>query len=311
MMKGLKPPSRAELPRIEDRISFLYVDHCRIEKDDGAIVIYNSEGKVNVPAGQLLVLMLGPGTSVTHKMIQTVSEAGMSVVWCGEEGVRFYAGGAPLSGDTSLLLKQAAIVSNPRLRLAAAKRMYAIRYPEEDFSACTTRQLLGKEGRRVTNRYRELAEQYGIEWKGRRYSPDNYKDNDPLQNAISNANACLYGICYSVIFVFVLSPGLGIIHTGMSKSFVLDIADVYKEAISIPVAFKTVSIGTSNLEHRVRTEMRDIIREKRLAKTIVKDIAKILTDSEIEIEEGNHLWAGRQNIVSGGSLYGVNSDKSD
>ena len=42
MMKGLKPPSRAELPRIEDRISFLYVDHCRIEKDDGAIVIYNS-----------------------------------------------------------------------------------------------------------------------------------------------------------------------------------------------------------------------------------------------------------------------------
>ena len=108
-----------------------------------------------------------------------------------------------------------------------------------------------------------------------------------------------------------LSPGLGIIHTGMSKSFVLDIADVYKEAISIPVAFKTVSIGTSNLEHRVRTEMRDIIREKRLAKTIVKDIAKILTDSEIEIEEGNHLWAGRQNIVSGGSLYGVNSDKSD
>ncbi len=184
MLTGMKPPARTELPRIEDRISFLYADQCRIEKDDGAILIQTNKGTVSVPAGQLLVLLLGPGTTVTHRMVQIASEAGMQIVWCGEDGVRFYAGGSPLSGNTELLLKQAAIVSNPKMRLAAAKRMYAIRYPHEDFSNCTMKQLLGKEGRRVTGRYHELAEEFGLEWKGRHYSATDYESNTHLQNAL-------------------------------------------------------------------------------------------------------------------------------
>lgn len=181
MLTGMKAPARIELPRIEERISFLYAEQCRLEKDDGAILIQTNRGTVSVPAGQLIVLMLGPGTTVTHRMVQIASEAGMQIVWCGEDGVRFYAGGSSLSGNTDLLLKQAEIVSNSRLRLAAAKRMYSIRYPDEDFSNCTMKQLLGKEGKHVSHRYRELAGQYNLEWKGRRYSAKNYESNTPLQ----------------------------------------------------------------------------------------------------------------------------------
>ena len=306
MTGGMRPPERIELPRIEDRISFLYVEKCRIEKDDGAIIILSDEGEISMPAGQLLVLMLGPGTSITHKMIQTAAEAGMSVVWCGEEGVRFYAGGKPLSGNTTLLMKQACIVSNSRMRLAAAKRMYRIRYPGEDFLQSSTKQLLGYEGRMVNRRYRELAEQYGIEWTGRRYSVHNYTSNDPLQNALSCANACLYGVAFAVVNALGLSPGLGIVHTGMEKSFVLDIADVYKETTSIPVAFEEYSKGEFDLEHRIRTHMRDLFRKLSLTKKMVSDIGSILDEKEMEIDgEGNNLWAGRENIVSGGTLYGV------
>ena len=271
MLTGMRPPSRVELPRIEERISFLYVDQCRLEKDDGAILIQTNQGTVSVPSGQLIVLMLGPGTTVTHRMVQIASEAGMQIVWCGEDGVRFYAGGSSLSGNTEFLLKQAGIVSNPKLRLAAAKRMYKIRYPNEDFTNCTMRQLLGKEGKRVNQRYRELAEQYAFVWNGRRYSAKNYESNTPLQNALSCANACLYGICYSVIFAMGLSPGLGIVHSGMAKSFVLDIADIYKESISFPTAFQIVSEGTADLEHRIRIAMRQHFKEQHLPNRIVKD----------------------------------------
>ncbi len=308
MMTGMKPPERNELPRIEDRISFFYTDNCSIEKDDGAIRIETEKGTINIPAGMLCVLMLGPGTKVTHRMVQTAAEAGMCIVWCGERGVRYYAGGSPLSGDTKLLLAQARIVSNPHLRLEAAKRMFNIRYPEEDVTSCSIRQLLGKEGRKVYECYRRLAEEYHIPWNGRDYDPNNFSRNDSLQNALSCANACLYGICYAVIFSLGLSPGLGIVHTGMEKSFVLDIADLYKEIIAFPVAFRETANGASDIDRRIRMAMRDLIKEKRFLKVMVSDLAFILGEQNMTQENTdgrNNLWAGYRNAIRGGTQYGL------
>jgi len=301
----MEPVKRIELPRIEDRISFVYTDNCRLEKDDGAVKVVTDEGSIDIPAAQLVVMMLGPGTTVTHRMIQTASEAGMCIVWVGEKGIRFYAGGSPLSGDTKLLIKQAKIVSNEKLRLAAAKRMYNIRYPKEDITELSMRQLLGREGTKVGKRYKELSEQYNVPWSGRKYNSDEFDANDPLQNALSCANACLYGICYAVIYSLGLSPGLGIVHTGLAKSFVLDVADIYKEEISFPIAFSEISKGIKDFEKRVRTGMRDLIRDKRFLKCIVSDIMTILDDNDIETMEGrNQLWAGFKENVDGAVRYG-------
>lgn len=305
MMNGIEPVNRVELPRVTDRISFFYTDNCRLEKDDGAIRVITSEGSVDVPAADIMVLMLGPGTTVTHRMIQIAAEAGMCIVWVGEEGVRFYAGGSPLAGDTALLMKQARIVSNEKLRIAAAKRMYNIRYPGEDLSELSMRQLLGREGTKVGRRYKELSEEYGVPWNGRKYNSADFDNNDPLQNALSCANACLYGICYSVIFALGLSPGLGIVHTGLSKSFVLDIADIYKEQISFPVAFSETAKGQADMEHSIRTRMREIIKDQRFLKCLVSDIMTTLDDNDIETVEGrNRLWAGFQENVDGAVRYG-------
>ena len=304
-MNGIEPVKRFELPRVDNRISFLYIENGRLEKEDGAIRIVTSEGTIDIPSAKLLVLMLGPGTTVTHRMVQIAAEAGMCIVWVGEEGVRFYAGGAPLSGDTKLLVKQAKIVSNEKLRIAAAKRMYNIRYPEEDLTELSMKQLLGREGTRVGKRYKELSDVYGVPWSGRRYNCEDFESNDPLQNALSCANACLYGLCYSVIFALGLSPGLGIVHNGLSKSFVLDIADLYKEQVSFPVAFSAIAQGKMDIERRIRTKMRDLISDKRLAKCIVADIMTTLDDNDIDTIDGrNKLWAGFQQNVDGAVRYG-------
>ncbi len=305
MLNRVKPPRRIELPRIEDRRSFYYSDNCRLEKSDGAVRLISDEGIVDVPVAQIMVMMLGPGTTVTHRMVQIASEAGMCIVWVGEEGIRFYAGGSPLSGDTKLLVKQAKIVSNEKLRIAAAKRMYNIRYPDEDLTELSMRQLLGREGTKVGRRYRELSEIYGVPWNGRRYDIEDFDRNDVLQNAISCANACLYGICYAVIYALGLSPGLGIVHNGLAKSFVLDIADIYKEQISFPVAFSETAKGKEDMDHRIRMKMRVIIKDKRYLKCMVSDIMTTLDDNDEETIEGrNKLWAGFKQNVDGAVRYG-------
>jgi hypothetical protein len=55
-----------ELPKLRDSLSYLYVEHCRIEQKDSAVELIDAKGCTMVPAAALTVLMLGPGTSITH-----------------------------------------------------------------------------------------------------------------------------------------------------------------------------------------------------------------------------------------------------
>ena len=81
------------LPKFSDGWSYLYVDHCRVDKDAKAIAVHDESGRVPVPCANLALLMLGPGVSITHAAISVLADHGCLVVWCGEEGVRFYAAG--------------------------------------------------------------------------------------------------------------------------------------------------------------------------------------------------------------------------
>ena len=50
-----------------------------------------------VPAASISVLLLGPGTLITHRAMELIGDAGVSVIWVGEHGVRYYASGRPLT----------------------------------------------------------------------------------------------------------------------------------------------------------------------------------------------------------------------
>jgi hypothetical protein len=58
-----------ELPKFRDGLSYLYLEHGRIEQQDQAVAYYTQEGVVAIPAAALGVLMLGPGTTITHAAI--------------------------------------------------------------------------------------------------------------------------------------------------------------------------------------------------------------------------------------------------
>ena len=264
------------LPKFRDGWSYLYVEHCKIEQESKSIAVIDAAGKTPVPCSTLCLLMLGPGTSITHAAVSALADNGCLVFWCGEEGIRLYAYGRGKTRHAHNLLRQASLWADANLRLQVVRKMYSMRFDEPLDDALTMRQIRGKEGIRVREAYARASRETGVPWHGRSYDRSDWSNSDPVNRALSAANSCLYGICHAGILALGLSPALGFIHTGKMLSFVYDIADLYKTQISIPIAFHSVAAGEEKLETRVRKSVRDILRDTKLLKTIVADIQSAL-----------------------------------
>jgi len=310
------------LPKFRDGWSYLYVEHCRIDRENRAVALHDASGTVSVPCAGLALLMLGPGVSITHAAIMTLADNGCLVVWCGEEGIRFYAAGLGKTRNASNLLRQVALVSDPAMREKVVRRMYSVRFRKKLPSGLTLRQIRGMEGVRVRDAYAKAAREYGIEWKGRSYRRDSWKDTDPVNRALSTANSCLYGLCHAGIVACGLSPALGFVHTGNMLSFVFDIADLYKVDVSVPVAFREAAKGGEELDRRVRRALRDSIVSFRLLPRVVDDLYYLLglgrknADDPFEADDElpPPLWDPERGVVAGGVNYAdaeVSDDGAD
>lgn len=296
MKSAAPPPTRTELGRITDRWSFVYVERCVLSRDANAITAHDAEGVVHIPVAMLGCLMLGPGTKVSHAAIALLGDSGASVVWVGESGVRFYAGGRSLSGSAKYAIAQAKLVSTTQSRLRVARRMYEMRFPDEVTSGLTMQQLRGKEGARVRRIYREHSDRTGIPWSKRDYKVDDIEASDDINKALTVAHSCLYGVVSAVIAALGCIPSLGFIHNGHDRAFVFDIADLYKADVTIPAAFDVVASNSVDVLSDMRREVRDRIVERRLIETIAKDVSELLLPGESivwDIDDTVSLWTGR------------------
>lgn len=302
---GTPPSDVMDLVRMEDRMSFAYFERCTINRSDNAITVENAAGTIHVPAASLSVLMLGPGTKVTHRAMELIGENGATVIWVGERGVRMYAFGKPLTHSSTLLQRQAALVSNSRTRLAVARKMYEMRFEGEDTSGLTMQQLRGREGARVRKVYRTCAKETGVAWTKRTYDPNNFEAGSDIDQALTAAHTCLYGLVHAAIVSLGCSPGLGFVHTGHERSFVYDIADLYKAETSIPVAFRITSRGVYDIPGEVRRAMRDEFYRSGLVKRVVKDIKSLLLCEEDPGADGDnvYLWDEKSGEVPSGVQY--------
>lgn len=298
--------------RFEDRVSFLYFEHCRVNRSDNAITVTDADGTVYVPSARLSVLMLGPGSAVTHDAMTVIGESGSTVVWVGEHGVRMYAFGRPLTHSSVLLQQQARLVTNTRSKLDVARRKYAMRFPNEDVSKLSMQQLRGREGVRVRRIYGEWSKRTGVEWSRREYDPTDYDNASEINKALSSAHTCLYALAHSAIVALGCSPGLGFVHTGHENSFVYDIADLYKAELSIPVAFEVAAEQPTDIGSETRRRMRDRVFGLRILARMVSDIKDLLLpdetvrDQRMMMPEIDHvgLWDERIGEVDAGKSYG-------
>jgi len=307
------------LPKIRDSLSYLYVEHCKVEQDAKAIAFFDADGKTAVPCASLTTLMLGPGTSITHAAVKALADNGCLVMWSGEGAVRFYSQGMGETRSARHLLRQAYLCSVPSLRLRVVRQMYEMRFASPLPEDLTLQQIRGREGVRVRTAYSQASARTGVEWSGRQYNRTEWKDSSPINRALSSANSCLYGVCHAAIVSAGYSPALGFIHTGKMLSFVYDIADLYKAELTIPLAFDLVAESEADLESRVRHALRDRFYEQRFLARIVPDLETALDvktdDAEVVFDYDDAapggLWDGGHSVVEGGVNWGEESGNQE
>lgn len=307
---GMIRPELQALPQVTDRMTFLYLEHCQLNREDSAISVRDEKGIIMIPAASISVLLLGPGTNVTHRAMELIGDAGVSVIWVGEHGVRYYAGGRPLTHKAGLLQKQAALVSNQRSHLDIVRKMYKLRFPDESVDGLTTQQLRGREGSRIRSVYRRCAKDYRVEWDGRDYRPEDFASGSPVNQALSAGNACLYGLAHAVIAALGCSPGLGFVHVGHENSFVYDVADLYKAEITIPLAFELAAQMPEDLPSVMRRRVRDAMVSHHILQRMVHDIRWLLSDGDETDPAADtvYIWDPEQGLLTNGRSYAENEE---
>ncbi|MFD5558172.1 type I-E CRISPR-associated endonuclease Cas1e [Streptomyces sp. NPDC127068] len=295
--------------RLEDRISSLYVERCHIDRDDNAIVLVNKARVVHVPASYLAVLLIGPGTRITHAAVTLLADSSTTMCWVGEQGVRLYASGIGPARNSRLQLRQAWLVTRPKERVAVARRMYDLRFPGENTTGLTLQQLRGREGTRIRKLYAHHSKRTNVPWTKRDYKPgDAFAAGDDVNRLLSAANSALYGICHAVITGLGASPALGFVHTGSALSFVLDIADLYKADFTIPLAFDLAAKGLTD-ERDARIALRDSIVSEKLLPRIATDLKELLVpEGEALLDQDlSGLWDEDDTVLAGGRNWGTDS----
>lgn len=270
--------TRELLPQVKDKYPFLYLERGRLEIDDSSIKWIDAEGNVvPLPVATLNTLLLGPGTSVTHEAVKTAAAANCSICWVGEDSLLFYAAGFLPTADTRNLKAQIALASNERTALDIARMMFAKRFPDAELEGKSLSSMMGMEGNRVRALYQQKAQEYGVGWRGRHFTPGKFQLSDITNQVLTATNAALYGIVCSAVHAMGYSPHIGFIHSGSPLPFVYDLADLYKEHLCIDLAFSlTREMAGRYDKHHVADAFRKRVIATDLLNLIAADVNSLL-----------------------------------
>ena len=285
---AIAPP--APIP-IKDRASILFIEKGRLDVLDGAFVVVDRNGvRTHIPVGGLACLMLEPGARISHAAVALAARVGCLLIWVGESGVRLYSAGQPGGARADRLLHQARLALDPDGRLKVVRRMFDMRFGEAAPRRRSVDQLRGIEGARVKRLYRLIAQQHGVQWRGRRYDPGDWRAGDLANRCLSQATACLYGITEEAILAAGYAPAIGFLHTGKPQSFVYDVADIYKFDTVVPVAMEVAgqaqrgrSPAADDPVGEVRRRCRDRFRQRGLLQKIIPGIEAMLAAGEVAV----------------------------
>lgn len=262
------------IPTFSDSISFLYLECGNIDGYHNSVSFTQGAETFPIPIYSLNTLLLGPGTTITHEAIKRIAKSKCTVSWVGQDCVRFYSNSIGNS-DTKYLNKQIEVWTSESSRIETAGMMFHKRFPDDDLNNMDVDQIRGLEGIRMRQYYAKTAQEYGIDWTGRKYEKGN---SDMINSILSCANACLYGISMAAITALGCSPAIGFIHTGNCMSFVYDVADMYKLSHIFPLVFSlTLKVkDKSDIERATRLECRQMFKDARLLDKIIPDVKEVL-----------------------------------
>ncbi|WP_028292403.1 type I-E CRISPR-associated endonuclease Cas1e [Oceanobacter kriegii] len=269
---------------IKDRNSMIFVGMGRIDVRDGAFVVIDEVHgeRMHIPVGSIACLMLEPGTRISHAAVKLAATTGTLLIWVGEAGVRLYSVGQPGGARSDKLLYQAKLALDEELRLKVVRKMFEIRFGEPAPQRRSVDQLRGIEGARVRKIYQQLAKQYGVDWRGRDYDVRDWDKGDTINQCLSAATSCLYGVTEAAVLAAGYAPAIGFVHSGKPLSFVYDIADLVKFDGVVPIAFRIAAKNPPRPDREIRVACREHFRSSKLLKQLIPLIEEVLSAGEIE-----------------------------
>ena len=244
MLKGRLGLETARIPHV-DRHGLVWLARGALVVENGTLRFITAgyddmeAGDYAIPFQMVSCIMLQPGATVSHDALRLLARHGTGLLCTGMEGVRLYAS-MPFGPDSSRRARmQVEMWGDPNLRTLIARRMYAWRLgeilPDADLDV-----LRGIEGSRVRESYRRLAEQYGVTWKARRYDRAHPEHDDDVNACINHASTAVRAAAQVAVAVTGTIPQLGFIHEDSGIAFALDVADLFRDTVTLPVAFSAM-----------------------------------------------------------------------
>lgn len=238
-------------------------------------------GDYDIPVQTISCILLGPGSTVSHDALRLLVNYGTGLLAVGEGGVRLYASMPFGPDDSALARRQATVWADTAERDRVARRMYALRFgevlPSTDIAV-----LRGIEGARMKELYKVLAQKHGVAWRGRRYDRKDPTDADRPNQAINHAATAVQAAAMVAVAVTGTIPQLGFIHEESGRAFALDIADLYRTTMTLPIAFNAVGMVRHHPELSVDRAVRKLAREQfasaKLIPAMIDRIKELLDD---------------------------------
>jgi CRISPR-associated protein Cas1 len=247
MLKGRLGLDSAKVPHA-DRAGCLYLARGALTARDGTLAFVQGDntaadaldpGDYAIPLQGISIILLGPGSTVSHDALRLLANARTALAAVGEDGVRLYTAPPMIPDRSGLARLQARIWADDDLRIMTARRMYALRLgevlPHADLNV-----LRGIEGARMKETYGLHAQRIGIRWQGRHYDRADPLSADLPNQALNHAASAVEAAAAIAVCATATIPQLGFIHEDPGQSFVLDVADLYRDTVTVPCAFKAV-----------------------------------------------------------------------
>ena len=289
VLKGRLGLETARVPQA-DRHGLIWLERGRVAVEDGNLVFSTAgndklkAGAYEIPFQQVSCLLLGPGTVISHDALRLLARQQTGVLAVGSKGIRLYASSMPSGPDRSALARQQArLWSSKKTRIDIVRKMYAYRFDESlpeyarDLSS-----LRGIEGKRIKKVYESLASQYGVKWSGRKFDRHNPEDDDTINKAINHATTATYAAAEIAVAVTGTIPQLGFIHESSGRAFSLDIADLFRSTVSLPIAFQAAKQIADGKGQDVESQTRKLagkrFQKENVIPAMIDQIKELLHD---------------------------------
>ena len=254
-----------------------YLEYTRVVKADEKVSYLKENSGVEytfaLPYGNMAVLLLGPGTSITQSAMHKLCEEGCLVGFTGGAGFPIFCGSLSEYRPSEYVQQWIVKWQDPAWQNRVAKHFQAVRVRvvNEQWkkhglsekvleqahaageqlllaqrSAADKSTLLGHEAVYAKQLYRILAQSFDIEFTRNPRSKEDY-----VNELIDAHNYYAYGIAGTALWVLGIPYAFAVLHGDTRRgALVFDVADMLKDGILLPLAFQSAKEGLEKSAHK-------------------------------------------------------------